>query len=216
MNARQKLEECAAVAIEQLCSMSKERGQNDLGAVAAASELLRQASAAGIFAKAEAPKGNDVAGAPGAAAFDREAYLAIWKDPDLKIDSVTTHKGASAWLGGVDLSAEGKAYANPKPNERMDAAAEAAKSMGAAREEMMQFVVKDEATGPLSPPTRPWRPIAELPKEPDAHKVFAIVGFDHRLVAWDDYVNRWRDYDWTATDRDIRRDYAHFLELTPP
>lgn len=127
-----------------------------------------------------------------------------------------------AELFGVDLSAEGKAYANPKPNERMDAAAEAAKSMGAAREEMMQFVVKDEVAGPLPPPKLPWRPIAELPERPDVSMVFALwISHEPDIGSPDpEMIVRFGRFGidaWSSWNNRVKvSHYTHFLELTPP
>lgn len=104
----------------------------------------------------------------------------------------------------------------------LDAAAEAAKSMGAAREEMMQFVVKDEVAGPLPPPKLPWRPIAELPERPDVSRVFALwISHEPDIGSPDpEMIVRFGRFGidaWSSWNNRVKvSHYTHFLELTPP
>ena len=162
MNAREKLEADAAAAIDQLARLSSSTGATAAN-VTAAAEILRAAVAAGIFAKAEAPKGN-------------------------------AGPLTDAELFGVDLSAEGKAYADLKPNECMGD----------------------------YPPALPWRPIADLPKEPATEREFIVWrDADRLLISWEACGNTgfWvhhGDDSIGTNDAYIRQHFTRFLELTPP
>lgn len=157
MNAREKLEAATDSAWTNLMSAFTYSSDTVTRTIAAGA-IVQAAAAAGIFAKAEAPKGN-------------------------------AGPLTDAELFGVDLSAEGKAYADLKPNE---------------------------CIGDYPPAKLPWRPIAELPSHPDGGRQFAFRSLFSTFVMFWGGTQHWHGYSYPMTDEYARSQFTHFLELTPP
>jgi len=70
--------------------------------------------------------------------------------------------------------------------------------------------------------TLPWKPIAELPERPDKERKFLMIHesfpwYAH-LLSWIDAYSHWDDGNgyYSTGDTGTRRDFTHFIEITPP
>lgn len=65
----------------------------------------------------------------------------------------------------------------------------------------------------------PWRPVAQLPCQPNPDREFLITGYadgGSAVVQWDSVRGHWRSGSEGLFDDHVREDFTHFLEVTPP
>lgn len=65
----------------------------------------------------------------------------------------------------------------------------------------------------------PWRPIGELQCAPNPNREFVITGCvddSSCIVRWDSVRGHWKARDEGLYDSHVRKDFTHFIEITPP